>query len=95
MSGHGLNLPFEADPGEPFSLDLADADLSGGVVVMAAAAPTEDGRTVPLIVFRFAKPDGSGFYRPIVLGPDDVGDLRSLVPLVTSAVEAAIKAAGR
>lgn len=93
MSGHGFNLPFE--PGEPFSLDLSEADLSGGVFVMAASAPTEDGRTLPLVVFRFAKPDGTGFYRPIVLAPDDVAHLEALVPLVTSAVEAALKAAGR
>lgn len=96
MSGD-LNLPFEPTPGDPGSneLDLTDPLLSGGVVVMAAMIPTEDGGNLPGLVFRFAKPDGTGFHPPMLLACDEPDNLRALIPLVRDAVNGAISAAGR
>lgn len=70
-----------------------EALLCGGVVVQAATVPTEAGQLVPVVIFRFAKGDGSGLLPPIVLACDDRADLLALVPLVRSAVAAAVTAA--
>jgi hypothetical protein len=83
-----LNLPFE--PQEPTPA-LDDFALSGGVVVMSALVPTGDGLE-PMIVFRFAHADGSGFMPPIALGfeADQVDDFTLLI---RQAMERALEAA--
>lgn len=87
-----LNLPFEHNP-SPFESTLGhDASLSGGVVVLAIAAPIEGGGTMPGLVFRFAKPDGSGFYPDTAL-VCPAADLDGIVELVRHATAAAIRAA--
>lgn len=94
MSGD-LGGPFQKRPApEELPADLiAAATLSGGVTVMAATAPIEGGGLFPLLVFRFAKADGSGYLPPIILGCDDVASLKGLVPLIEQAVDGAIQAA--
>lgn len=91
-----LNLPFESDPGaaggDPFHMDV-EVLLSGGVVVQAVTVPTTAGGVLPALVFRFAKADGSGLLPPVLLACDDRADLMALVPLVRSAVAAALEAA--
>lgn len=90
-----LGGPYQPKPeGTELPPDLiAASTLSGGVTVMAATAPIEGGGLFPLLVFRFAKADGSGYLPPIILGCDDVAQLKALVPLVETAVDGAIKAA--
>ena len=61
-----LDLPFELNPPGQH-LDLANAKLSGGCIVMASVIPDKPPR--PALVFRFAAPDGR-FYAPIVLAID-------------------------
>ncbi len=82
-----LNVPFEEQDTTP--LDLSDAQLSGGVVVMGAFLPAPDGGTLPCLVFRYARPDGSGFWPPIGLAGDNVAHLTALPGRVTDAVRAA------
>lgn len=93
-SGRDLNLPFEAaSPGT--TLDLSDALLSGGVVVMSVAIPTLDGQgRLPGIALRFAKADGMGFHPPILLACDNPDELDAVAPLIAEAIEKA-KAAAR
>lgn len=90
-NGHDLNLPFQGiDPvwvEEPML-------LSGGVLVLAVNVPKPDGSRHPGILFRFAKPDGSGFHEPPTLfAPDRPADLRALPAQVEQAVEHAIRSA--
>ena len=85
-----LNLPFAEQSTTP--IDLSDAQLSGGVVVMGAVVPA-GGRMLPCVVFRFARPDGSGFWPPIVLACDRVADLEQLPKLAGDAVRAAVSRA--
>lgn len=58
---------------------------------MAATVPI-DGQKTPALVFRFANPDGSGFYNPMVL-VCHADELRDLKPLITKAVDRALEAA--
>lgn len=76
----------------PTEVDLDNAALSGGVVVMVAALPVPDQGTLPALVFRFAKADGTGFYPPIVLVVDE-DQMTKTAQLTASAVAAAIQAA--
>ncbi len=92
--------PFDAGPNEPTPWDLnkpfqpvdpvmieGHMHLSGGAQVSAVAIPLDNSdRKHPGVMFRFAKPDGSGFYPPIVYTPDRVADLRALPALVEQAV---------
>ena len=80
MAGDDLNLPFEPSPPTPI-LDR-DLRLSGGVVVAAVAL----NDTLPGLLFRFAKHDGSGFHPPILVACDNVADLAALPALVEQAV---------
>jgi hypothetical protein len=84
-----LNLPFEPSSGE--MLDAADAEICGGMVVMAATIPVPDVGTMPVLVFRFSRPDGT-FLRPITLVVEPHEALGAGL-LVTRAAEAAVKAA--
>lgn len=90
MSGD-LNLPFE--PQEPTVGPTEGFLMSGGVVVMAAMVPTPDGQE-PLLTFRFAHADGSGFMHPIALGFDR-SQLEELPRLISQAMARALEAAGR
>lgn len=87
-----LDVPFE--PQQPTEMDLSDGVLAGGLVVMAAAIPVTGAGTIPALVFRFAKPDGTGFYPPIVLTVDE-DQMAKTAQLVASASAAAIRAASR
>jgi hypothetical protein len=86
-----LDLPFE----EGARGELLDEHVhyAGGLVVMAAVTPlpAPDGPT-PTLVFRFARPDGSGFYPPFVLVLAD-GQMAKLRPLIMEAIAAARRAA--
>lgn len=81
-----LDLPFEED-NTGTQLDLSDALVSGAVVVMAVV--TNIG---PALVFRFHKPDGTGFYPPILLAAPP-SSLRNLPGLVYQATATAIRRA--
>lgn len=88
--GNSMDLPFEeAPPGQ--TLDLSDAAISGGLVVMAATMPVPDVGTLPALVFRFATPTGQ-FYRPILLVLDE-DQAAKLPQLVLASVAAAINRA--
>lgn len=73
-------------------VDLADAALAGGVVIMAAALPVPGKGLMPALVYRFAKPDGTGFWPPVVLVVDE-DQMTKTAQLTASAVAAAIQAA--
>lgn len=83
-----MNLPFR--PQEPTE-HAEEFAMSGGVVVLAALFPTPTG-VEPVIVFRFARADGSGFMPPIALGfeADQVDDFTLLI---RQAMERALEAA--
>lgn len=87
-----IDLPFEPTP-EPTPMHDTDASLlSGGVVVMAATATDPAGHAQPVLVFRFTRPDGTGFWDPMILTmpPERMHDLKTLI---TQAVDAAVAAA--
>lgn len=89
--GNGLDLPFEiGPPGQ--TLDLSHGHLASGCVVLAAVLPVEGLGQFPGLVFRFANPDGSGFYPPMVLVCDE-GQMAKVTGLVGDAVAAAIASA--
>lgn len=83
MTAGDLNLPFEPVPRA--ELPPESVMLSGGVVVLSLVV--EDR---PAIGFRFAKPDGTGFYPMVVLCPDEVAALRALPGLVEQAATHAL-----
>ena len=88
-SGHDLNLPFEPSPRT--QLPPEQLLLSGGVVVAAAAL----NDTLPGLLFRFAKHDGTGFHTPILIACDNVADLAALPALVEQAVTHAMAVTSR
>lgn len=85
-----MDLPFARQT--PTVIDLDDAALSGGLVIMAAAVPVPERGKLPALLYRFAKPDGSGFYPPILLVVDE-DQMSKTAQLTASAVAAAIHAA--
>lgn len=87
-NGHDLNLPYLPNP-DPYVVE-EEMQLSGGVVVLGAFLPLPQAKKHPGVMFRFAKPDGSGFYLPVLLAPDRQADLRALPALVEQAVTNAI-----
>lgn len=84
-----MDLPFARQT--PTEISLDDAAVSGGLVIMAAAVPVPRHGTMPALVYRFAKPDGSGFYPPMVLVVD-TDQMHKTAQLTASAVAAAIEA---
>jgi hypothetical protein len=90
MSGD-LDVPFEQGPSGQ-TVDLSDGRIASGLVVMAAMLPLPDRGTMPCLVYRFAVPDGSGFYPPMLLAVDE-DQMLKLAQLTASASAAAIKAA--
>lgn len=91
-TGRDLDLPFQ--PQRPSELDLSDGVLAGGMVVLAASIPVPGEGVMPALVFRFTKPDGTGFYPPMVLAVDE-DQMTKTAQLVASASAAAIRAATR
>lgn len=87
--GNALDVPFEENPPGQ-TLDLSDALLPGGIVVMASVIPVPEVGPKPALVFRFTAPDGR-FYAPIVAVLDD-DQLGKLTPLIAKAVTAARRA---
>lgn len=85
-----LDLPFESQPNTP--ADVSDGHLAGGLVVIAALVDVPDRGKMPALVYRFAIPDGSGFYPPMTLIVDE-DQMAKLAQLTASATAAAIKAA--
>lgn len=90
MTAGDLNLPFEPGPTGQ-TIDLADALVCGGLIVMAVAVPVPGLGTLPGLVFRFAQATGT-FLPPVVLAAPGQ-ELRDLVRLVEKASAAAIQAA--
>lgn len=85
-----LNLPFEAQDPTPFP--DPEVIIAGGVVVMAAVTQISPTERMPGVVFRFAKPDGSGFYTPVLLASESA-DLSELPNLIAQAVATAVEGA--
>lgn len=82
----GIDVPFEPTPEGPLLDD--HVHFTGEVVVMAATIPVppamaggKEGQHWPALVFRFAAPDGSGYYPAtcLVLEDDRMAKLRPLV----------------
>lgn len=84
-----LNLPFEAQAPMPF-MD-SHFHIAGGVVVIASVVDVGETPMAALI-FRFAIPDGSGFYTATMLVSEDE-DLERLPQLMSDTVAGAINAA--
>lgn len=82
-----LDLPFE--PQKRTNLDISDGHIASGAVVMAGTIDVPDHGRMPAVLYRFANPDGSGFYPPIALvaEPDQ---LLNLIKLTRAAVLAAV-----
>lgn len=87
-----LNLPFEENPGgQTFAVDVTGR-LASGVVILAAVLPVPDVGPMPCLIYRFAKPDGSGFHPDVMLALTD--DQAADLPKLTSdAVDSARRAA--
>lgn len=88
-----MDRPFREIPGERHEVDMSEAVVAGGVVILAAAIPHPDGQ-MPALIFKFARADGSGFATPVVLALHDDAMVAALPELVTSAIAAAMNATG-
>lgn len=88
MTRHPLDLPFEEDP-QPAQVDI-DGRVAAGLVVLATVAETALGPW-PALVFRFS--DGYGQFLPDVLLLLDDAKANDVPALVTSATNAAMRAA--
>ena len=84
-----LNLPFEPCDEVPFT-DL-NYLVSSGVVILDSVVDVGD-TPMPALVFRFAKPDGSGFHMTTMLVAD-APDLLRLPELLHQSIDASVKAA--
>lgn len=90
---HSIDLPYEDNPpGQTVPLD--DARIASGVVIAAAVMPVPGRGPMPCLVYRFATPNGSGFYPPIALVVNDQ-QMRALAQLTAETTTAAVKAAGQ
>lgn len=87
---NSMDMPFARQT--PTEVVLEDPAMAGGLVIVAAAVPVPERGKLPALVYRFAKPDGSGFYRPFVLMVGEDQMLKT-AQLTASAVAAAIEAA--
>jgi hypothetical protein len=87
---NSLDRPFErAQAGQ--TVDLTDALVSGGLVIMAIACDVQGRGLTAGLLFKFARPDGTGFYPPVALLTAD-DQLRQLATLVDTASAAAVMA---
>lgn len=85
-----LDMPFERQPAT--TVDLGHAHFASGLVILAASVPIPDKGSMPALVYRFANPDGSGFYPPVVLVVEE-DQMVKLAQRVASATAAAIASA--
>lgn len=84
-----LNLPFAAQA----PVEHTEAmEISGGCVLLSAVLPTADGGKQPALIFRFARPTGSGFYPPMLLVLEPT-QMRGFPALVEQAVTRALEVA--
>ena len=86
----GWSLPFEEQPTSDLH-DASNAVMVGGLVVMGAMIPTPLGR-FPALVFRFE--DATRRQLPPIVLVLDAVQMAEVPPLVTAAVEAAIRRTG-
>lgn len=91
LGDHNLDLPFMPQEPTP-GLQGEHVHMSGGLVVMAAVVDVPQVGKKPALVFRFAIPDGSGFYPPVCLVADD-DQIAKLRPLINEAIAAARRGA--
>lgn len=89
MTDHSIDLPYEPTDPVPWMGDALNP--TGGVVVLASVAEVGDEKW-PAIIFRFTKPDGSGFYPPFILACTD-DHLAKLRPILMAAIHDAREAA--
>jgi hypothetical protein len=91
MSREGdLNLPYEdSPPGQSIPLD--GSVVACGVVIMAGTMPVPGMGQMACLIYRFANPDGSGFYPAIALVATDEEILNAAV-LTRDAGRAAVRA---
>ena len=87
----GLDLPFE-EQAPTYGVPLDGGMVASGVVLMAGFGTVPGHGVVPCLIYRFAKPDGSGFYPPITLIVASE-QMAGLVKLTADATAAAILAA--
>lgn len=92
LGDHSMDMPFvpfeTAVPGD--QIDLTGMAVAGGLVILGAVIPLEDGN-YPALVFKFVDPHGRP-YPPMVFVTDE-DQANKLVPLVQAAVEAAVRVA--
>lgn len=90
LGDNSLDLPFEPVPDGPVETDV-EGYIAGGVVVLAGMVDVPGIGNTPCLVFKFANPDGSGFYPPVTLVADEDG-MTQCAHLVSRSVAASIRA---
>jgi hypothetical protein len=85
-----LDMPFEEQAATPMPDE--HQHIASGLVIMAGVVPVPDHGPMPCRVYRFAIPDGSGFYPPIVLVVD-ADQMAKLAQLTAAASATAIQSA--
>jgi hypothetical protein len=89
--GGELDLPFEeGPPGQ--TMPFGDGTFASGLVLLAGTIPVPDVGVMACLIYRFANPDGSGFYPPIVLVVDDQ-QMAGITQLTAAASDAAVRTA--
>lgn len=89
LGDDGLDLPYRGQ--DMTTLPTEGFLLAGGVVVAGAVAPVPELGPRPALLFRFAKPDGSGFHAPMLLILED-DQVQGVVDLISKAAEGAVTA---
>jgi hypothetical protein len=93
-----LDLPFEEKPpGQIVEIGdlLGDGVLAGGVTITAAMLPVDGHGIMPALIYRFANPDGSGFYpaTALIMSDEQMAGLKLLTAQAANAAVRAAKAA--
>ena len=88
--GNSMEMPYESGGQGPMLDD--HVHFSSGVVVMGAKVDMPEIGPKPALVFRFAIPNGSGFYPPVCLVLDD-DQMAKTRPLINAAIHDAREAA--
>lgn len=91
LGENSLDLPFEKVPTGQ-TVDASDALIASGLVVLAVVVPVPEVGPMPGLMFRFANPDGSGFFPPMILCVDE-DQMVKTAAMVSKATAAAIGAA--
>jgi hypothetical protein len=87
-----IDLPFEENPPGQ-TLDVSNAVLSGGLIIVAAAVPVPEHGMCPALLFRFTDPHGAFYDRPILLVVDDEHAAKLTELVAQSVASARAKAA--